>query len=199
MRRAVSVLATLAVALTLAAACQRTSAPGASTSGPTSSAASVNGHSGTASTVNQPITTPTATSQPIGTGSSGAGALPDPCSLLSTADLQAVVGALPGPAQHLSVPVPGGFELRLCQWSDNHGTEISVGVTNAMPFFQLAQKSAAPPIAGVGDEAIPSKDGHKLVVRRGSLIVVVEGQSASHGYLGQSQQVDLARRAVSHL
>jgi hypothetical protein len=95
--------------------------------------------------------------------------------------------------------VPGGFQLRLCQWSDSKGTEVSLGVTNAMPFFQLAQTSGAPPVAGVGDEAIPSKDGRKLVVRRGSLILVLEGQLASRGELTQSQQVDLAKRAVSHL
>jgi hypothetical protein len=193
MRRAASCLTTMAVAIVFATGCQKTSTT--SISGPTTSSPGIS----SPSTSNPPATTPTGTTVPVGTGSSGAGALPDPCSLVTDADLRAVIGVVPGPPQHLSAPVPGGFVLRLCQWSDNQGTEVSVGVSDAMPFFELAKKSGAPPIAGVGDEAFPSTDGRKLVVRRGSLIVEVEGQSASHGSLDQAQQIDLAKRAVSHL
>lgn len=78
-RRAVSALATLAVALILAIACQRTSAPSALISGPTSSAACASGHSGGPSPTDQPVTTPTETTVPSGSGSIGAGALPNPC------------------------------------------------------------------------------------------------------------------------
>ena len=107
------------------------------------------------------------------------GDYPDPCTLASDADLEAITGRVP--ARHVSEPYAGKSQ---CTWYDNEGYVHFVVAIKEARFFEEPLKSELryAPVTGVGDDAYLSSGASvyvrtpKLVFYAQSLFPVADGE-----------------------
>ncbi|GIH10372.1 hypothetical protein Rhe02_84390 [Rhizocola hellebori] len=141
----------------------------------------------------QPETTPTAAAKPPVVGSA-----PDPCKLVTAAEVTAALGG----ATAAGVSSPGGLPgQRTCAFDAAAKGMATVGVApgGAALFDQLKSQlgATAKPLAGVGDAAV--RDAGQLTAVRGDWVVLifVSGKNSDRYY--ETATAALAKAAVGRL
>jgi hypothetical protein len=152
------VAACLLVAL-LATACGSSAKK---SSGPNASTTSTSAPSGSSSTP---------TNAPAKSSSSGGA---NPCTLVTSADVQAIIGSVPAPTGPRSEN--RGVD---CKWDAGNGSFVTVQVFHGKEFFAPASQANSPKnLAGVGDQAFEDASGTTSVnvgFLKGSTAVFIFG------------------------
>jgi hypothetical protein len=119
-------------------------------------------------------------------------ALSDPCQLLTSAQVSAVIGDAKPPAR-----ITTGDEANECTWIGTNGEGVVIQSGDSMTQFQTRLNDSPRPLAGLGDQAaVDPEFAGKVLVRKGNrwIWVFVEGTTSD-----RDNAINLAKAVLPEL